>query len=194
MIVASAEGVGQSDPDAFDLFAQRVPATVLRCGDDSEELRLATAGRAIRLSIASGTLLEGPVRLCFHMSGIRLLSVRLRALAAFDSFMQDGHIPILPTPLASSPRRMAMVLAAMDGIARFWTQREIAVALFGEQIVAADWNGPSDFLRSRVRRLIAWVADLSGDAYLDLLHNNRISAYFSTACARRRADEASSAR
>ena len=103
------------------------------------------------------------------MSGYHLLSIRLRALAAFGSFMDAADIPLLPPPLAPNPRRMAMALATMDGIARCWSQREIAVALFGEDVVAADWTGPSDFLRSRVRRLIAWVADLSGDAYLDML-------------------------
>lgn len=167
--MATAEPAGPSVPDAFDLFAQRVPATLLQCGEQPEELRLAMARRAIRLSIVSGTLLKGPVRLSFHLNGTRWLPIRLRALCALDSLVRHGQIPLLTVPFGQSPRRMAMILKTMDGLARGWSQREIAIALFGEKIVASDWGGPSDFLKSRVRRLIAQVADLDGDAYLELL-------------------------
>ncbi len=169
VIVATANAAERSDPQAFDLLAQHVPATVLRCGEHPEELCLAMAGHAIRLSIASGTLLEGPVSLCHHLSGDRFLSTRIRALRGFDNFVRHGLISELPTPFAPSQQRMAMVLATMDGLARGLSQRQIAIALFGERSVTADWNKPSDFLKSRVRRLIAQVTDLGGDAYLGLL-------------------------
>lgn len=169
MVVATAERAGSSDRQAFDLFAQRVPATVLRCHGRPEELRLACAGCATRLSIASGTLLEGPVRLSFHLSGDHFLSIRLRALRAFDGLMSQGRIPVLPVPFTPNSRKMMMVLATIDGLARGWSQREIATALFGAEAVAADWAGRSDFLKSRVRRLIASARNLGGDAYLGLL-------------------------
>ena len=169
MVVATAEGAPSSDPQAFDLLAQRVPATVLRCHGRPEELRLAWAGRAVRLSIKSGTLLDGPVRLSFHLEGDRSLAIRLRALRAFNGLASHGHIPDLPAPFAPSARKMAMLLATIDGLARGWSQKEVAIALFGEKAVSADWGGRSDFLKSRVRRLIAWAGELGGDAYLDLL-------------------------
>jgi hypothetical protein len=170
VIVATAEGAGcSSDGRPFDLLAQRVPATLLRCHGRPEELRLAWGGRAVRLSITSGTLLDGPVRLSFHLDGDRALSIRLRALRAFNSLASHGCIPDLPAPFAPSARKMAMLLATIDGLARGWSQKEIAIALFGENAVAANWGGRSDFLKSRVRRLIAWARDLVGDAYLGLL-------------------------
>jgi len=169
VIIAAAEGTCRSDREAFDLLAQRVPAAILQHRGRPDEVRLGIGGRAIRLCIVSGTLLEGPVRLSFQVDGSRQLSIRLRALRAFDSYMRNGRIPLLPTPFTPSPRRMAMLLATMDGVARGWSQRRIAVALFGEKTVAADWNGRSDFLKSRVRRLIAWAETLGGDAYLGLL-------------------------
>ena len=167
--MATAEGAGSSDSQAFDVLAQRVPATVLRCRGRPEELRLACAGRAVRLSIKSGTLLDGPVRLSFHLEGDRFLAIRLRALDAFNGLLSQGRIPDLPAPFAPSARKMAMLLATIDGLARGWSQKEIAIALFGEKTVAADWGGRSDFLKSRVRRLIAWARELGGNAYLGLL-------------------------
>lgn len=169
MIVATAEKAGRSDRDAFDLRTQRVPAVVLRRPDRVEELRLGSAGRAIRLGIASGTLLDGPVRLSFHLDGTGHLAIGLRALRAFDHYMRHGRIPLLPPPFAPSSRRIAMALATIDGLARGWSHKEIAIALFGERTVMADWGGKSDFLKSRVRRLIAWAEILSDDGHLDLL-------------------------
>lgn len=171
MIVATADAAGASEPGAFDLLAQRVPATILRCGDNAEELRLASARCAIRLSIISGTLLRGSVRLSFHLSAT-CLPTRLRALRAFYDLMRHGLIPLQQAASGQGTRRMAMVLATMDGLARGWSQRDIAIALFGERIVASDWGGSSDFLKSRVRRLIAQVAHLSRESHLSLLQES----------------------
>jgi hypothetical protein len=164
--VATAAAAGPSDPDAFDLFAQRVPATILRCGTQPEEVRLGMGGRAIRLTIASGSVLRGPVHLSFQLSGTRWLMNQLHALRALDCLMRHGDIPPPPVYSRQNQRRMGMILQTMDGLARGFSQRDIASAVFGEKIVQSDWGKPSDFLKSRVRRLIARVADLDGDAYL----------------------------
>jgi hypothetical protein len=169
VILATAMAARSSDRDVFDLSAQRVPATILRCEGMPEEVRLISHETAIRLSLISGTLLDGPVRLSFHLNGDRHLPIRLRALRAFDSLATQRHISPLPSPSKLTSRKMAMLLATLDGLARGWSQKQIAIALFGETAVAADWGGRSDFLKSRVRRLIAWAETLSGDAYLSLL-------------------------
>lgn len=169
MIQATAEAANASDRDVFDLFSQRDPATILRSKGMPEEMRLVSAGHAIRLSIVSGTLLDGPVRLVFHLKGDRHLAIRLRALRAFESLASRGRIPSPPTPFTPASRKRAMLLATLDGLAQGWSHRQIAIALFGEKTVSADWGGRSDFLKSRVRRLIAWADTLGGDAYLGLL-------------------------
>lgn len=169
MILATAEAATASDQRVFDLFAQRVPATILLRRGMPEEVRLVSAGHAIRLSILSGTLLDGPVRLVFHLNGDRHLAIRLRALRVFERLVTRGRIPSPPAPGTPPQRKMTMLLKTLDGLARGWSQRQIAMALFGDKAVAADWGGRSDFLKSRVRRLIAWADTLAGDAYLDLL-------------------------
>lgn len=169
MIVATAEATGRSDRQAFDVFAQHVPTEILKCRERPEELRLVSAGRIIRLHIASGTLLEGPVRLSFHLAGTRHLSIRLRALRAFDHYLRRGQIPSPPVPFAPASKRMAMMLATLDGLARGWSQKRIAAALFGDKAVATDWGGQSDFLKSRVRRLIRQAEALGEGGYLGLL-------------------------
>lgn len=169
MILTTAEAANSSDQQVFNPFALRIPATILRSTGMPEELRLVSAGHAIRLSILSGTLLDGPVRLVFHLNGDRHLAIRLRALRVFERLVSRGRIPSPPAPDTPAQRKRAILLKTLDGLAQGWSQRQIAIALFGEKAVAADWGGRSDFLKSRVRRMIAWAETLSGDAYLDLL-------------------------
>ncbi|MGN6124832.1 MAG: DNA -binding domain-containing protein, partial [Sphingomonas oligoaromativorans] len=94
--------------------------------------------------------------------------IRLRALRVFERLTTRGHIPS-PAPVTPPQRKMTMLLKTLDGLAQGWSQRQIAMALFGEKAVAAEWGGRSDFLKSRVRRMITWAETLSGDAYLGLL-------------------------
>jgi len=48
------------------------------------------------------------------------------------------------------------------------SQRDIAVALFGERRVAAEWSRGSDCLRLRVQRLIREGRRMVQDGYRDL--------------------------
>ncbi|MGB8842301.1 MAG: DUF2285 domain-containing protein, partial [Aliidongia sp.] len=65
--------------------------------------------------------------------------------------------------------RWRLALQALDASRAGMPPREIAVALFGDRIARRDWDGASDYLRSRVRRAIALGERLAGGGYLDLL-------------------------
>jgi hypothetical protein len=47
--------------------------------------------------------------------------------------------------------------------------RQIATAIFGEKKVAEEWQGPSQFLKDRTRRLVAKGTELMMGGYRDLL-------------------------
>ena len=66
-----------------------------------------------------------------------------------------------------------MALRAFDGNRAAANPRDIAAALFGHDAVRQEWNGKSDFLRSRVRRAIAAGVDLVDGGYLRLLPASR---------------------
>jgi len=59
------------------------------------------------------------------------------------------------------------MLRAWDGAKAGASQREIAVALFGETAVRRDWE--AGFLRTRVQRLIRGAQALIGGGYRRLL-------------------------
>jgi hypothetical protein len=63
---------------------------------------------------------------------------------------------------------MRLLLATLDAIAAGSSYRDVAIHLFGEAAVATDWNGGSDYLKSRVRRLVAACRQIMEDGPLVL--------------------------
>lgn len=160
----------RDDPDGFDLHKLGLPIQVLR-GGGQEEIAI-DAGRAtVRVSLASGTLLDGPVRLVYRLEGRRLLSRRLLALQQFEAVMRLGRVPrLLQQHLSErSSERMVLILRTLDALARAKPARAIAIELFGADQVEADWAHESDYLRMKTRRLIDAAKRLVRGGYLTLL-------------------------
>jgi hypothetical protein len=168
VIVVDAERAASGDPQRFDLFAQSVPATLVRA-PQCEELLLGGGLRSLRLSIVSGTLLAGPVRLSYHLAGTDSLETRLLALRRFAGLQRHSRIPKSLFPVRPHANRWARVISALEALAIDPSPRAVAIRVYGEAIVAAEWDGSSDFLRSRVRRLTAWARHLAAGGYLSLL-------------------------
>jgi hypothetical protein len=71
--------------------------------------------------------------------------------------------------LAVSTRRSHHALIALDESLGGKTYRQIAITIFGEKKVAEEWQGPSQFLKDRTRRLVAKGTELMKGGYRDLL-------------------------
>lgn len=167
-IRASAAPAAPGDPDGVDVAALPVPATILQ-DPLGEELALHSAETTIRLSVVAGTLLTGPVRLTFHLEGRDGLPARILALRQLEALLRTGRVPkALWTP-AGSPDRAMLVLQTLNALAAHQSTRAIASSLFGEDRASRDWNHESDYLRMKVRRLIARARQLAEGGYLDLL-------------------------
>ena len=156
------------DREAFNLHELRIPAVIFK--DERGEEALIGRGRsAVRLSIYSGTLLKGAVRLIYKMEGRQRLARRLLALRQWEALIRSGCIP---RPLAARPanadRSMALI-HTLNALAVHSRTRDIAIELFGEQRVARDWAHESDYLRMTTRRLIARARGLAAGGYLKLL-------------------------
>lgn len=168
VIVAEAEPTDRNDPQRFDPFDLPVPVIILQHGD-REELRLGDALRSVRISIVAGSVLHGPVRLAYHLAGTDALDLRFLALRRLAALQLRRHFPghlFGPHPRA---RRWTMLIATLEALAIDPSHRAVACRLYGEDAVAAEWNGRSDYLRSRVRRLIAEARQLASGGHMALL-------------------------
>ena len=64
---------------------------------------------------------------------------------------------------------MARILQALDGAMTGARHRDIAISLFGERRVLADWGLPDNHLRDHVRRAIAQGRMLMDGGFARLL-------------------------
>jgi hypothetical protein len=167
VIVAKAEATAIGDPQAFNLFAQSTDVTLVTCRE-TEELLIGNGHRGVRLSIVHGTLLKGPVRLVYQLTGTDALDTRLLALRRFASFQLRGRFPTSLFAPRKRTRRWHDAVRALDALAVNPSHRAVAAHLYGEK-AAAEWYANSDSLQSRVRRLIGLARNLATGDYLDLL-------------------------
>lgn len=166
--MATASDCAPGDIDAFDLH--QLPSSAVLLKDiHGEELACVEGNTVIHLSICAGTLLNGPVRLSYHLSGRDRLDRRLLALRQFDALMRLGRIsrPLLEP--AKNPARRALLIRTLDVLATTSRPREVATELFGPALILKDWQHESDYLRMRTRRLIRQASDLVNGDYLRLL-------------------------
>lgn len=166
VLSAEAEPIASDHPDAFDLWRFEHLAAALCC-NDCEHILFSDGARHLQLAIIAGSVLDGPVRLRYSLAGFRgveakaLTLNRLCHLRRRHAFAKSLYPPETRAP------RYAMMLRAWDGAKAGASQREIAVALFGETAVRRDWE--AGFLRTRVQRLIRGAQALIGGGYRRLL-------------------------
>lgn len=169
VVLAEARPVSSGDAEAFDLQRFAAWATVLRLADGREFLLLSDGARHLQLELIDGTLLAGPVRLHYALSGITQIDVKTLTLRRLVMLYRRGRFPTGLFPPEPRARRWVLALQAYDGLTAGASHREIAMALFGETTVREDWNGRSQYLRLRVRRLIQVATALVQGGYRDLL-------------------------
>lgn len=159
----------RGDREGFDVFALPVPATHLSIPSSGEHLLLGRGARSIRLSVAKGTLLDGPVRLAYQLGGTDRLELRLLAMRRLAGFLRYRRIPEALFPGGAKTRRWTEVIGALDALALNATHRAVAQTLFGKRLVERDWTGGSDYLRTRTHRLVCQARKLVSGGYIDLV-------------------------
>jgi len=161
-----AEG---SDPDAIDLARLARWMTIVR-GGDREHVALSDGWHRIRIDVLEGTLVEeGPARLDYLLSGLTRVDAHVLTLRRMLGLWRSGRFPrILYPPEPGLPRRLE-TLRVGDALADGASYREMAVALYGEERVRAEWKGRSDFLMSRMRRRAAEARAMASGGWRALL-------------------------
>lgn len=144
-------------------------ATVVQQVGRAEHLLLTDGFRHLQVKIAEGTLLAGPVRLHCALKGLVDMERKVLSLRRLCLCRRLGRMPRTLYPPEPMAGRWIEKLRAVDGTMAGATQREIAVALFGERRTAAEWSRGSDCLRLRVQRLVRDGMRMVRGGYRDLL-------------------------
>lgn len=154
---ALSASVAKADPDdatAVNLPALPATATILYRPAAASVLILAQSDRVIQLELQGTAELDGPLHLRWDITGLAGLPPRLMALHRLAALYAHGRMPKALFPPVARLERMITALRAADGRQEAAKLSQIADALFGPQYVAADWRNGSDYLRSRMRRLL----------------------------------------
>ncbi len=169
MVAVAARPVPPGHADAFDIRRFGHLATVLRSADGQEHLLLSDGAHHLQLEVIAGSLLAGPVCLRYEISGLQHVEAKTLTLRRLLLLCRLGRFPLGLFPPEPRARRWVLALQAYDGAVAGASQRDIAVALFGEKTVRDDWCGRSDYLRLRVQRLLQIANALVTGGYRDLL-------------------------
>jgi hypothetical protein len=164
---------GKRDGDAIDPAAWTDFLTVGEGLGGCQPLLLSDGLRRIRLDIVEGSLaMPPPLRPFFHIEGVSSARGPLRALNRFLDFLSHRRLRPALYPVEPRMARWLLLLRVQDALREGASHREIGIVLFGADRVAIQWDGPTDALRSRVRRLVRDAQHLAGGGYRQLLRRD----------------------
>jgi hypothetical protein len=128
---------------------------------------LKARGLSVPLEVRGLSVLTAPFVPVFELHDLDDLSGQtglLKRLQHFtDANFRTGQ------KCEASDERLHHALIALDESLRGKTYRQIAITIFGEKKVAEEWQGHSQFLKDRTRRLVAKGTELMKGGYRDLL-------------------------
>lgn len=154
------------DPDRID-FAMLAPwLTIVSDWQGVGHAVLSDGWRRIRLDVAGGTLVGGgPVILHYQLHGVPSALPKILPLRRLLALCRHRRFAPSLFPHDRRIEHWLELLRVHDGLADGASHREIGCALFGQDRVGQDWNGASDSLRSRVRRLVRDARDMARGGY-----------------------------
>jgi len=166
VVAVDAVPSSSGDADSFDIgrFADRV--TLLRHPDGHESVLFSDGARHLQFEIVSGTVMAGPVRLHYRLSGFYSIEIQTLSIRRLAQFCRLGRFPLTLCPPERRAQRWIEMLRAWDGVQAGAKQRDIAAALYGDRAAQSLWD---DGYRTRVQRLIRAAEGMVGGGYLDLL-------------------------
>jgi len=161
-----------ADPDSLRL-EHLAPWLAIALGPDGREhVVLSDGWRHIRLDIEEGRLTgEEAVLLHYRLRGLASAETRLLPLRRLLSLCRHRRFARSLFPRDPQIGHGIEVLRVHDALRDGASQREIATVLFGADRVDHDWNGSSDSLRSRVRRMVREARSMALGGYRQLMRS-----------------------
>jgi hypothetical protein len=162
------------DPDGIRL-ADFAPWLTVANGPAGTEHAVLSDGRhRIRLDVEAGRLSgHETVLLRYRLHGTVSADRGLLPLRRLLHLFRHRRFADTLFPREPRMARWLTVLRVHDALMDGASQREIGRALYGAARVQRDWEGPSDSLRSRVRRLVGEARTMAQGAYRQLLRRGR---------------------
>ncbi len=167
---AHAQPADPRDPDAISLTLLRRWLTVVEGANGKEHAVLSDGCHHLRIDVEAGRIgCEEAVILEFRLRGLRSAAPRLLALRRLLGLCR--HRRFVPTLFPADPRlpRLVAMLRVADALADGASQRQIAATMFGAEAVTHGWDGRTDALRSRMRRLVRDARAMRDGGYRRLL-------------------------
>jgi hypothetical protein len=158
-----------NDPNGFDLARVGCFSAVLRGEDPLEHVLLSDGLHRLRLDVWGGTVTHGPVCFRFVFDGLRKIDAPLLTLQRLVAVGRRGVMPLGLFAAERRAERWIAALRALDAREAGASQRDVAETLFGAERVRADWAGSSDYLRSQVRRMLAFGTRMRSGGWRALL-------------------------
>lgn len=162
--------VNRDGPDHLDATRLAPWLAVATDSDGHEHAVLSDGWRRIRIDVEAGSLAEGGlVLLEYRLTGIAGAQSAVFTLRRFLQFALHRRFAASLFPHDPRMERWLTLLRVSDALRAGASQREIGRALFGDARVDLDWNGRSESLRSRVRRLVGDARAMARGGYRFLL-------------------------
>ena len=138
-----------------------------------EHAVLSDGHRHLRLDVMTGSLLRarGAVWLHYEMWGAQTAARRLRTLERFLDLIRTGRFRAPLYPADPAVGRGLALLRVHDAHMSGASHREIGEALFGAQAVEAGWEGRTDHVRQRVRRMVKSARAMARGGYRLLMRS-----------------------
>lgn len=168
VLQAYADPGHKMDTDACDLERLCPHMEILRPPTGPCHILLSDQNSCVQIELLGEATLEGWVRLRWHLLGVAALRPQLMALHRFAAFYHYGRFPKRQIPPVTRLHRLIQALRTYDAAAEAVPLVQIANALFGPARVQSDWHGQSDYLRSRIKRLLRQSRRLVDDGYCRL--------------------------
>jgi hypothetical protein len=125
-------------------------------------------GSYVPVEISGMAALTLPFRPVFEIDSLLDLNAQTELLKRLQRFAEKSPTAA-SRPASAIDERLHHALIALDESLAGKTYRQIAITIFGEKRVAEEWQGPSQFLKDRTRRLVAKGTELMMGGYQDLL-------------------------
>jgi len=136
--------------------------------DGSPLVLMKGRGTYVPVAIQGLSVLTSPFAPVFELHDLADLSAQTELLKRLHRFTEPDANAVQKLPFASD-EKLLHALIALDESLKGKSYRQIAITIFGEKKVAEEWHGASQFLKDRIRRLVAKGTELMKGGYRDLL-------------------------
>lgn len=128
--------------------------TIVRTSDGQNHLLLSGQKRSLQLVFDQEIDPENTFYFEISASGPGILHIQTQAILCLDSILKRGHFLSSYCAMPARFRVTPELLYALDLDDLGFSQREIAIRIFGENTVNEGWNNVTDFVRSRTSRML----------------------------------------